>query len=55
MAENDKTSIEEETFSLFCVQDGQKGGRKNSEMFQETPVEYNNSSKASGERHPLVE
>ena len=55
MPENDKTGTEAEIFSLHCVQNGQKDERKKSETFQETPVECNNSSEASGEKHPFVE
>ena len=39
MAENDKTDIEEKNSGLLCIQDGQKDGKKKSEMFQETLVE----------------
>ena len=47
MPETDKTGTEEENFSLLCVPDGRKYGRKKSEMFQETDVECTNASEES--------
>ena len=35
MPENDKTGTKEENFSIHCVQDVQKDGRQEFEMFQE--------------------
>ena len=54
MKENDKADTEEKKFSLRCVQDVQKDKTKNSETFQETPVECSNGSEASGEKYPFV-
>ena len=34
---------------LYCVNEGQKDGRKKSETLQEAPVKCSNSSEASGE------
>ena len=39
MPENDNIDTEEENVSFHCVQDGQKGMRKKSEMLKEVPVE----------------
>ena len=54
MPEN-KTGTEKKISILHCVQDGQKEGRKMSETFQETLIEFSNGSQASGEVHPFVE
>ena len=45
MSKNDKIGTEEEIFSVHCVQDIQRDGRKKSEAFQETSVDCSNSSK----------
>ena len=42
-------------FQGECGQDGEKDERKNSEMFQNAPIECSNGSEASGEEHPFVE
>ena len=54
MPENDKTDVEEENFSLHCVQNSQKDRREKSETFQETPVECSNGWEASEGEHPFV-
>ena len=55
MLDNSMILTEAKHFSLYCTQDGQKNGRKNSETFQDTPVERSIDSEASGEESPLVE
>ena len=54
MPENDKTGTEEENFSLHCVQDGQKDGKKKRKRSRKLLLGAAKGSEAPGVKHSFV-